>query len=217
MPNVSRLVSGGAAVVLAGAACIAAAQQASKPAPHAGKPVPKRAQPPVAGPEPLLPSAPAEQITAAGMAHIGPYACEFDQTVHVDADGKHDGYVNVRHGKMRWTMRPVLSSTGALRLEDVKGRMLMLQIADKSMLMDTSVGRRVVDNCVHEKQRHAPPRPPGESLGIDPVRAAAAAAAAAEAASAAAAAAVAASAASAASAAAAAASAAAAAASAAAN
>jgi hypothetical protein len=52
-----------------------------------------------------------------------------------------------------WTMKPVLSHTGALRLEDVKGRMLMLQIANKSMLMDTQIGQRVVDNCVHEKQR----------------------------------------------------------------
>ena len=50
-------------------------------------------------------------------------------------------------------MKPVLSSTGALRLEDVKGRMLMLQIANKSMLLDTQVGQRIVDGCVHEKQR----------------------------------------------------------------
>ena len=49
----------------------------------------------------------------------------------------------------------MLSSTGALRLEDVKGRMLMLQIANKSMLMDTQLGQRVVDGCVHEKQRLA--------------------------------------------------------------
>jgi hypothetical protein len=31
--------------------------------------------------------------------------------------------------------------------------MLMLQIANKSMLMDTKIGQRVVDECVHEKQR----------------------------------------------------------------
>jgi len=49
-------------------------------------------------------------------------------------------------------MKPVLSSTGALRLEDVKGQTMMLQIAYKSMLMDVKVGRRLVDECVHEKQ-----------------------------------------------------------------
>jgi hypothetical protein len=50
-------------------------------------------------------------------------------------------------------MKPVMSSTGALRLEDVKGRMLMIQIANKSMVMDTKIGQRLVDGCVHEKQR----------------------------------------------------------------
>jgi len=49
--------------------------------------------------------------------------------------------------------KPVLSSTGALRLEDVKGVGLLLQIANKSMLMDTRQGVRLVDACTHEKQR----------------------------------------------------------------
>ena len=52
-------------------------------------------------------------------------------------------------------MRPVLSSTGAVRLEDVKGQTLMLQIAYKSMLMDVGAGRRLADNCVHEVQAMA--------------------------------------------------------------
>ena len=52
-----------------------------------------------------------------------------------------------------WVMKQVLSSTGAMRLEDVKGRMLMIQIANKSMVMDTQIGQRLVDGCVHEKQR----------------------------------------------------------------
>ncbi|MBL8334946.1 MAG: hypothetical protein JNM08_17670 [Rubrivivax sp.] len=77
----------------------------------------------------------------------------------------------------------MLSHTGALRLEDVKGRMLMLQIADKSMLMDTQIGQRVVDNCVHEKQREATAArkaagTKAESIGIDPAKAAPAASAA---------------------------------------
>jgi hypothetical protein len=110
------------------------------------------------------------------MAHFGQYECEFDQKVSVDVNRKHDGYIDVRHGRSTWVMRPVLSNTGALRLEDVKGRMLMLQIANKSMLMDTPVGRRLVDNCEHDRQRHVAPPKPEESLGIDPAKAAAAAA-----------------------------------------
>lgn len=140
---------------------------------HANK-RPPRAAP--AAPVPVaLPPAPGEQIAAAAMAHFGSYECEFNQTVSVDVNRQHDGYVDVRHGKSTWVMKPVLSQTGALRLEDVRGRMLMLQIANKSMLMDTQIGRRLVDNCVHEKQRNVAQPALSESLGIDPVKAAAAA------------------------------------------
>jgi hypothetical protein len=134
----------------------------------------------------VLPPAPGEQIAAASMTHFGDYECEFDQKINVDLNKKFDGYVEVHHLKSTWIMKPVLSQTGALRLEDVRGRMLMLQIANKSMLMDTQVGQRVVDNCVHEKQREAMAHRTGpeESIGIDPVKAAAAASAAAAAAAA---------------------------------
>jgi hypothetical protein len=148
----------------------------------------RRPPPPAKGKvEPGLPPAPGEQMAAAAMAHFGTYDCEFNEKVNVDMNRKFDGYLDVKHKNRVWIMKPVMSSTGALRLEDVKGRMLMLQIANKSMVMDTQVGQRVVDNCVHEKQREAMAtrKDSGESIGIDPVKAAAAAAAAAEAAAAA--------------------------------
>lgn len=124
-----------------------------------------------------LPPASAEQLAAATRAFVGAYACEFDQSVTVTSNERTQGYVDVSFGKSRWTMKPVLSSTGALRLEDVKGRMLLLQIATKSMLMDTVAGRRTIDNCVHEQQRHVAQPSLSQSLGIDPALAAAAAAA----------------------------------------
>ena len=31
--------------------------------------------------------------------------------------------------------------------------MLMIQIANKSMVMDTKIGQRLVDGCMHEVQR----------------------------------------------------------------
>ncbi len=68
---------------------------------------------------------------------------------------KFPGYVDVNYQKKVFTMKPVSSSTGALRLEDVKGNTLLLQIANKSMLMDVKAGKRLVDGCVHEKQRAA--------------------------------------------------------------
>ena len=52
-------------------------------------------------------------------------------------------------------MKPVVSSTGAVRLEDVKGNALLIQILTKSMVMDPKAGRRLVDGCVHDVQRAA--------------------------------------------------------------
>ena len=50
-------------------------------------------------------------------------------------------------------MKPVLSSTGAVRLEDVEPNTLLVQILTKSMLMDQKAGRRLVDGCTHENPK----------------------------------------------------------------
>lgn len=143
-----------------------AAKPAAKPAAKVAKAPAKAAAPVI--PDAPLPDAGSEQLAAADMTHFGDYACDFDQTVKVVVTPKNAGYVDVNFKKQTWTMKPVLSSTGALRLEDVKGQMLMLQIANKSMLMDAKIGQRVVDGCVHEKQRLATAaaagQPAGESL-----------------------------------------------------
>ena len=133
----------------AGPALAQTTRPAPKPAKSAKKPAPK----PAASVEAPLPPASDEQKAAAAIAHLGDYACEFDQTVSVLADAKADGYLDVKYKTSTWVTKPVLSSTGALRLEDVKGRLLVIQIANKSMLMDTQLGQRLVDGCMHEKQR----------------------------------------------------------------
>ncbi len=151
--HLSILTALTAALLLAAAAT--AQSPPAKPASKAGKPAAKAPAKKPAPAEVPLPKAEGEQLAAAAMTHFGDYACEFDQSVNVNVTPKHDGYVDVRFKAQTWTMKPVLSTTGALRLEDVRGRMLMLQIANKSMLMDTQLGQRVVDGCVHEKQRAA--------------------------------------------------------------
>jgi hypothetical protein len=103
---------------------------------------------------PPLPAAGPEQMEAFGRAHVGDYACELGQSLTVAAHTT-PGYLEVRFLKHRLTMKPVVSSTGAVRLEDVTGRTLMVQIANKSMLLDNKVGQRMVDECVHPSQRSA--------------------------------------------------------------
>jgi hypothetical protein len=130
----------------------AIAQTAAAPKPVAKKAPPSRAKaPPVV--EMTLAAATSEQLDAANIAHLGDYDCEFDQKVTLEPYAKAAGYIEMKNKSQAWVMKPVLSSTGALRLEDVRGRMLMIQIANKSMVMDTQLGQRLVDGCVHEKQR----------------------------------------------------------------
>ena len=73
--------------------------------------------------------------------------------MNVAQSPKHSSYVDVVLGKQIWLMKPVLSSTGAVRLEDVRGETLMVQIASKSMLLNVKTAHRLVDDCVSPKQR----------------------------------------------------------------
>ena len=154
-----RLLTLAAGICLAGSVAAQTTAPAKPAAKPVAKPAAKKAAPAKAAPKPVveetLPPADSEQASAAQMAHMGHYDCEFNQAVEVAMNPKSDGYVDVTFGKQKYTMKPVLSSTGALRLEDVKGQTLMLQIAYKSMLMDVKVGQRLVDDCVHEKQAAA--------------------------------------------------------------
>lgn len=102
-----------------------------------------------------LPEASAEQISAAQRVLIGKYECEFKKSVLVDRNDANPGYVNLTEGRQVWVMKPVVSSTGTIRLEDTRGEALMLQIATKSMLMNVKTGQRMVDGCMHEVQRVA--------------------------------------------------------------
>jgi len=81
------------------------------------------------------------------------YECEFNQSVTIAKSEKHAAYADVRSGKSTWLMKPVLSTTGAVRLEDVKGETLMVQIATKSMLLNVKTARRIADECVSARQR----------------------------------------------------------------
>ena len=139
-----------AVVALPAAAQTAPAKPAAKAAAPA-KAAPAKAAP--AKPEMIIPDAYPEQVKAAELVYYGKYDCEFNQTVDIAQSPKHPAYVTVKHGKGEWLMKPVLSSTGAVRLEDVKGETLMVQIASKSMLLNTMTARRIVDDCVSPKQR----------------------------------------------------------------
>lgn len=115
----------------------------------------RKAAAPVAEKFVPLPEATPEQLEAAKRVLIGRYECEFNKTLLIDANDLNRGYFNIRQGKDVWVAKPVLSSTGAVRLEDTKDTVLLLQILTKSMLLNVKTGHRLVDGCVHEVQRAA--------------------------------------------------------------
>jgi hypothetical protein len=138
------------ALVCATLVVSAGAAAQDKPSAKGGKTT--KAVPAVVAALPTLAVADSEQLLAAQQAYMGAYDCEFKQTLSVT---KHavEGYVVVTFSSKAYTMKPVRSSTGAVRQEEVAGGpMLMVQIPTKSMLMDTVRGRRIVDACVHEEQ-----------------------------------------------------------------
>ena len=94
-----------------------------------------------------------EQLSTADRVLVGQSRCEFDQSVNVAPVPDRKGHFHVEYKGKTFDMVPEATTTGAVRLEDKKNGMMWLQIANKSMLMNSKIGQRMVDNCVHPSQR----------------------------------------------------------------
>ena len=103
---------------------------------------------PEPAPEPLS----EQQLEVATRVQIGSVDCEFEQKVELLAVAEQPGLFHLRHGGKRYTMVPQPTSSGAVRLEDAKAGIVWLQIPAKSMLMNTRIGQRLVDNCQNAAQ-----------------------------------------------------------------
>ena len=144
----NRLSAIGFAVALCAASFASLAQTTPAAKPAAKAPVAKKAAPAAAA-EPV--AATPAQLAAAERVFYGTYLCEFDKSVQVSSIPKFPGYAELRLGKSVYVMKPVASETGAIRLEDVKGETLVVQIANKSMLLNVKTGQRMLDGCVSDK------------------------------------------------------------------
>ena len=82
----------------------------------------------------------------------GRLPCELGAFVSLTADEKSPGYFNVLLGQQKFHMFPVETSTGAIRLEDRNGGAVWLQLANKSMLMNQKLGKRLADACMNPEQ-----------------------------------------------------------------
>jgi len=93
-----------------------------------------------------------QELQIAERVHVGQLPCELGASIRLQADANSPGYFNLQGKGFKYRMRPVSTSTGAIRLEDEKAGAVWLQLANKSMLMDQKNGRRLADECAHPDQ-----------------------------------------------------------------
>ena len=83
----------------------------------------------------------------AARVHTGHMACELGNSVTVTPDPQVPGNFVLQMQKTAYHMTPVVTSTGAVRLEDPKAGAMWLQLPNKSMLMNSKIGQRMADEC----------------------------------------------------------------------
>ena len=93
-----------------------------------------------------------DELAMAKRVYVGQMACELGASVNVTSDPQAPGHFHLEGKGFRFHMAPVLTSTGAVRLEDPKAGAVWLQIANKSMLMDQKRGQRLADDCMSPEQ-----------------------------------------------------------------
>ena len=93
-----------------------------------------------------------EELAVAERVHTGHIACELGASVNVTPDPKAPGRFHISGKGFAYHMTPVVSSTGAVRLEDTQRGAVWLQIANKSMLMNQKLGQRLADECMSTAQ-----------------------------------------------------------------
>ena len=93
-----------------------------------------------------------DQLAIAQHVERGTVSCELGMHVTVTEDAKAPGYFDVHANKYKFRMIPVVTSTGAIRLEDAKAGAVWLQLPHKSMLMSQKLGARLADACVTPAQ-----------------------------------------------------------------
>ena len=93
-----------------------------------------------------------EDIEMAKRVFVGKITCELGNSVTLTASTRRPGFFVVQTKGQRFSMHPVESRTGAIRLEDPKRGALWLQLGNKSMLMSQKSGQRLADECMSPEQ-----------------------------------------------------------------
>ena len=95
------------------------------------------------------------QLSIADRVLTGTADCEFKQKVEVEKIPGHNGNFKVSFDHRTYVMVPEETTTGAIRLVDLSGAVVWIQIPMKSMLMNQKEHHRLVDGCQEDEQRIA--------------------------------------------------------------
>jgi hypothetical protein len=135
--------------ILALSLTLAAASWAAGPTAKAAA----KGKAPVVSPMTPSPEAdPIEQIAVADQVHTGRMVCELGNNVTITRDPRAPARFVVQMRQHTFYMTPVVSHTGAVRLEDAQAGAMWLQLANKSMLMNGKIGQRMADECQSPEQ-----------------------------------------------------------------
>ena len=93
-----------------------------------------------------------EDIEMAKRVFVGTIPCELGSSVTITASKSRPGFFAVQTKGSRFSMHPVESRTGAIRLEDPRRGAMWLQLGNKSMLMSQKLGQRLADECASPEQ-----------------------------------------------------------------
>lgn len=93
-----------------------------------------------------------QELAIAERIEVGLIPCELGESVSVAADAHAPGYFDLQMKKLKFRMVPVVTSTGAIRLEDPAVGAVWLQLSNKSMLMNQKTGTRLADACMSSAQ-----------------------------------------------------------------
>jgi len=104
----------------------------------------------VAAPERALEAA---ELAIAERVYVGRLPCELGQHVTLERDAQSPGYFNLTLKKSTFRMFAVQSRSGAVRLDAVSGDAVWLQLANKSMLVNAKLGKRMADVCTSPEQQ----------------------------------------------------------------
>jgi len=94
-------------------------------------------------------------LAIAANVHTGMLVCENRKTIMLWPDTALPGHFILKMNKTIFRLTPVPSDSGAVRLEEETTGAIWIQTAEKSMLLDSRLFKRLADGCQSPAQKTA--------------------------------------------------------------